>query len=185
MSLSSREKNFEKIYSLHFYKVWYFAFNYLGNEEQAGDVAQEVFIRVWESEENIDYSRNVLPYLITITKNICMNIFKKRSVHKKYDEYSYYSFMNSLNGEALSELPISSLYSAEVERIFAMSLDKMPAAVKETFLLSRIKGYKYREIALIQNISVKTVEWRMASAMRILQKKFKDYLPFLLWFLFP
>lgn len=185
MKSSSKEKYLEEIYALHFYKVRYFAFHYLGDEEQAGDVAQEVFIRIWNSEEKIDRNRDVVPYLITITKNICMNILKKRDVRRRYNEYAKCNFIDDINSEALGELAVSALYSEEVAKIFNASLQEMSPSIRETFLLNRIRGHKYKEIAVIQNISVKTVEWRIAGAMRILQKKFKDYLPFFLSFLFP
>lgn len=185
MKLSSKEKYLAEIYARHFYKVRYFAFHYLGDEEQARDVAQEVFIRIWDSEEKIDRDRDVLPYLITITRNICMNILKKRDVRRRYDDYTKRNFMDDINSEALGELTVSALYSEEVSKLFEASLQEMTPSVKETFLLNRIRGHKYKEIADIQNISVKTVEWRVAGAIRILQKKFKDYLPFFLSFLFP
>lgn len=185
MKFSLKEEYLAEIYARHFYKVRYFAFHYLGDEEQAGDVAQEVFIRVWDSEEKIDRERDVLPYLITITRNICLNILKKRNVRRRYNEYTKRNFIDDVNSEALGELTVSALYSEEVAKLFAASLREMSPSVKETFLLNRIQGHKYKEIADIQHISVKTVEWRIAGAMRILQKKFKDYLPFFLSFLFP
>lgn len=185
MNLDPRIENFEKIYALHFCKVRYFAFNYLKNEELATDVAQEVFVRIWEAPEKLDYTKDTVPYLITIAKNICMNLLRRREVQRKYDDFSQNNIMDTINNESLHELPISALYSNEVEKILSVSLKEMSPGIKETFLLNKVKGYKYKEIAQIQNISIKTVEWRIAGAMRILQKKFKDYLPFLLSFLLP
>lgn len=185
MHLTYKIENFEKIYALYFYKVRYFAFYYLRDYELATDVAQEVFVKIWEMPEDLDYTKDVFPYLITITKNICMNLLRRREVQRKYDNFSQNNIMDTINNEALHELPISALYSNEVEKILAISLKEMPFSIKETFLLNKVKELKYKEIAQVQNISIKTVEWRMAAAMRILQKKFKDYLPFLLSFLLP
>lgn len=185
MAQKDNIENFEKIYALHFYKVRYFAYNYLKDDELATDVAQEVFVKIWESPNQPDYTKDVVPYLITIAKNICMNILKRRKIKQKYDDFSLNNIMETINSESLHELPISALYSNEVEKILTISLNEMSPSIKETYLLNKVKCHKYKEIAQIQNISIKTVEWRMASAMRILQKRFKDYLPFLLSFLFP
>ncbi|MEG0892051.1 MAG: sigma-70 family RNA polymerase sigma factor [Bacteroidales bacterium] len=184
MNTENNIENFEKIYALHFYKVRYFAYNYLKDEELATDVAQEVFIKIWEASNKPDYTKDVVPYLITIAKNICMNILKRRKIKQRYDNFSQNSIMETINSESLHELPISVLYSNEVEKILVGSLNEMSPSIKETYLLNKVKCHKYKEIAQIQNISIKTVEWRIASAMRILQKRFKDYLPLLLSFLF-
>jgi RNA polymerase sigma-70 factor, ECF subfamily len=185
MSLENNIDNFEKIYALHFYKVRYFAYNYLKDDELATDVAQEVFVKIWEAPDKLDYTKDPVPYLITIAKNLCMNILKRRKIKQKYDNFSQNNIMDTISSESLHELPISALYSSEVEKILAVSLNEMSPTIKETYLLNKVKGHRYKEIAQIQNISIKTVEWRISSAMRILQKRFKDYLPLLLSFLFP
>ena len=58
----------------------------------------------------------------------------------------------------------------------------MPQKVRETFVLSRKKGFKNKEIAQIQQINIRTVEIRISQAYRILRKQLKDYLPLALWF---
>lgn len=182
--LNLKEKRlFEEIYTLHYHKVKYFAYHYLYDEAAATDVAQEVFISLWESRGKVDMERDIVPFLMTLAKNKCMNILKHREVRRRYDKLNMKAELDSLNCATLNDLTASGLYSGEVERLFTVSLNEMPEKTKEIFLLNKVKGLKYREIADVKGISLKLVEYRMMSALRILRKKLKDYLPVFLWFL--
>ncbi len=182
--LSSRQRRlFEEIYTLHYHKVKYFAYNYLYDDEIASDTAQEVFVSLWEARDKVDMEREIVPFLITLTKNKCMNLLKHREVRRRYDNLNRKAEQDSLNSATLNDLTASDLYSSEVEQLFALSLEEMPLKTREIFLLNKIEGLKYREIADKKGISVKLVEYRMMSALRVLRKKLKDYLPLFLWFL--
>lgn len=183
MHTPKQKQQFEDIYTLHYHKVRYFVYNYLHDYEAATDIAQEVFVTLWESCNKVDMEKDIVPYLMTLAKNKCMNIFKRREVQRRYDRLSNLGELDSLNGATLNELTASKLYSNEVERLYSKSLTEMSAKTKETFLLNKEKGLKYREIAAEQNISIKLVEYRIMSALRIVRKNLKDYLPSFLWFL--
>ena len=68
------------------------------------------------------------------------------------------------------------LMNSEVEALMKESMEKMSPSIKETFLLCRFKEKKYEEVAKIQNVSVKTIEYRIMCALRILRKDLKDFL---------
>ena len=59
----------------------------------------------------------------------------------------------------------------------------MPQKIKNSFCLNRFGNLKYEEIAKLDGVTVKTVEYRISVALRILRKKFKDYLPLFLGYL--
>lgn len=183
MHTSTQKQQFETIYTLHYHKVRYFAYNYLRDHEVATDIAQDVFETLWDTCDKVNLDIDIVPYLITLAKNKCMNILKRREVQRRYDRLSNMAEIDSLNGATLQELTASKLYSNEIERLYVISLGQMSDKTKETFLLNKEKGLKYREIAIEQNISMKLVEYRIMSALRIIRKNLKDYLPSFLWFL--
>ena len=185
MGLAFSQQVFEDLYTLHFHKVRYFAQSYLHDEELATDIAQDVFVSVWEGRETVDSSRDLLPLLITMARNRCLNHIKRQQVRQRYRQHSVNAQLDDLNAAALKDLPVQNLYSTEVSGLVDKSLREMPVKVRETYLQCKVEGFKYKEIAEKEDVTIKAIEQRMSSALRVLRKNLKDYLHFLLWCLGP
>ena len=68
------------------------------------------------------------------------------------------------------------IFSTEIQHIVNKALDKMPPQSREIFMLSRNSNLPTKKIAEQQNISLKTVEFHITKALRILRVELKDYL---------
>jgi len=185
MADSQLQLLFEECYTLNYHKVRYFAQSYLHDAELATDIAQEVFVSLWEGREAVDFCRNVLPLLITMTRNRCLNHIKRQQVQQRYQQHSLNALLDDLNARALQDLPVQKLYSDEVSGLIDKSLREMPPRVRDTFVLCKVEGFKYREIAEKEEVTIKAIEQRISVALRVLRKNLKDYLHFVLWFLGP
>ncbi|MFA5848514.1 MAG: RNA polymerase sigma-70 factor [Bacteroidales bacterium] len=174
---------FEEIYLSYYHKIRSFCRNYLRDDDLSKSVAQEVFVAVWNNRENLNFSDELLPYLFILAKNRCLNILKRDKVQHCYSEYGFNYNRESLNYDSLKDSTINVLYGNEVEHLLNEALLKMPETVRSTFCQSRFRNLTYEEIAGIQNISIKTVEYRIMYALRVLRKILKDYLPILLGYL--
>ncbi|MEG0518009.1 MAG: RNA polymerase sigma-70 factor [Bacteroidales bacterium] len=184
MTDTEYRKRYEDFYISHLRKVEFYAYNYLGDFEMARSVAHDSFLTLWEHKEDVDFTKEVLPYLFSITRNKCLNLLRRVKTRNTYcNELSYRE--NALNQEAVFHPTSLSLYKKEVSGIIQHCLERMPPKVKETFLCSKVKGLKNREIAVALNVGETTVEYRLSCAYKILRKQLKDYLPFFLWFLLP
>lgn len=171
-------KLFEDIYRRHFKKVVYFAFRYLNDQEKAHNIAQDVFLALWGQMDILDQKGDVLPYLFIMTKYRCLNWLRKEKQHEKFKNNTLTDYDISIT--ALTDESSTSLYQTEIEVLVNEALKKMPDKVKETFVLSRFKNLKNKDIATLQSISVKTVEYRISFAFRVLRKILKDYVSILL-----
>ncbi|PKO99845.1 MAG: hypothetical protein CVU13_04780 [Bacteroidetes bacterium HGW-Bacteroidetes-8] len=171
-------KLFEDIYRRHFKKVVYFAYRYLNDQEKAQNIAQDVFLALWGQMEVLDKNGEVLPYLFILTKYRCLNWLRKEKQHLKFKSNTLTNYDISIT--ALADDSSTSLYHTEIEVLVNEALKKMPDKVKDTFVLSRFKNLKNKEIATLQNISVKTVEYRISFAFRVLRKILKDYVSIVL-----
>ncbi len=169
-------KKFEDCYMANFRRISSFAYNYLEDYEQAKNVAQEVFTVLWENREKIDFEQSVLPYLFLICKNKCMNLLDRRKSARNYGEESISSFREMMNINALSHSSFDSIFSEEICHIVHDTVESMPEKIKHTFLLSRRGDLKYADIARLEGISVKTVEYRVSYALKYLRKQLKDYI---------
>lgn len=169
----TKEKLFEEIYANHFRKVVFYAYNYLKDNEKAANIAQDVFLTLWEQMDNLDESGEVLPYLFVLTKYRCLNWLRKEKHHEKYTQER--KTVTDISITALKEESSVNLYNKEVTELLGKAMDKMPDKVRNTFVSSRFRDLKNREIAEKENISEKTVEYRISCAYKILRKMLKDY----------
>ena len=181
--VSSSASAFEQMYISNYHKIKSFCNHYLRDDNLSKNVAQDVFVSVWNNRENLDFSDELLPYLFVLAKNMCLNILKREKVKQNYSDYGKSQNRDSLNYTSLRDSSIGMLYGNEVEKLLNDALLKMPDSVRSTFCMSRFNHLKYEEIAINQKISVKTVEYRIMYALRVLRKILKDYLPILLGYL--
>ncbi len=172
-------ERFRLLFKHHYPKIVYYAMSFLHNEEKARDVAQEVFASVWE---NIDKLGNeVLPYLFVLTKRKSLNILRKE---RYKDQHRNYLSKNQQEKEidyiALKDSCIENLLESEISKCFYETLDKMPDKTKEAFCLNRFKNLTYNEIADVQGVTIKNIEYRIMCALRILRKNLQEFLPVIL-----
>ncbi len=174
------EVTFREVYASYLHKVRFFAFHYLQDQQAAKCVAQEVFITVWENRDSVIFDENIMGYLLTVTKNKCLNILRRKKTESSFNNFKKDQYdRDSLNFMALKDSSSTDLYAKEVEKIFRSSVDQMPEKIKEAFLLNRFNNLKYTEIAEKQRVNIKTIEYRMMCALKILRSNLKDYLPLL------
>jgi RNA polymerase sigma-70 factor (family 1) len=141
--------------------------NYLyyryGNEEHAQDVCQEAFIKLWENCHKVPLNK-AKSYIYTIANNSYLNQIAHQKVVLEYEKKSKHL-------QYTSESPEFILEEKDFKRKLQKAIDTLTEAQRTTFLLHRIEGKKYMEIAEILNISVKAVEKRIHSALVSLKKE--------------
>lgn len=174
---------FETCYVNNFHKIRSFIYGYLADNEQSQSIAQEVFITLWENREKVNFEESLLPYLFLIAKNKSLNFMQKAESARRYVAYAGTHTRETLDLMALSHNSSASIYSKEIGQLAEKAMEAMPPTVKETFLLSRNENLKYSELAAELGVSVKTIEYRISSALRILRTYLKDYLPFYIGYL--
>lgn len=177
-------KAFEKAYSAYLHKVEYYAFSFVNNIEEAKNIAQDTFAKLWEKRDELDFEKELLPYLFVLAKNICLNTLRREIIKNKHQDFTLYR-ANMFNINVLESPSADKVLHSEVQRLINIAYSNMPEKVKETFILSRDKHLKNKEIAQLLGIGISTVEFRLSCAFKIFRKYLKDYLPFLLWFLPP
>ncbi len=172
----SKKDLYQKIYAEYFSRIAAYAFSFLKDKEEADNIANDTFLSLWENREKLNWEENLSPWLFSVARNKSFNTLKKRMHSHNYKKNSIKEKSDYLNFLALqSESPVK-IYEKEVEKLLCLAVEKMTPKVRTTFILSRLKGLKYSEIAEIHNISNRTVEARIKLAMLILRKTFKDYL---------
>lgn len=164
---------FEKLFREYFASLMAFSRKTLGDEEDAREVVQKVFLALWEKREEVDLSTSLKSYLFTSVHNRSLNVIRDRK-----------KFSNEEVPEVAGEWDVSAqIESMELEKKIGEAISGLPEKCREIFELNRFEGMKYREISDHLGISVKTVENQMTKALKVLREQLSKYLTLLLWLL--
>ena len=89
-------QKFEVAYSNHLRKIEFYANSFLLDMELSKEVAHNVFLKLWDRRESFNWEEDVLPLLVTMAKNECLNILKRNQLrlqHSNWLQYSNNQFM--------------------------------------------------------------------------------------------
>lgn len=159
LQIRTGDKNaFKTLFIKYYRKLINFCLYRSVDLETAKDLVQEIFTKLWNSKSHLDPEKSIQAYLYKSITNQIINLAKHSS--SKNISLDISIFAKSANNEQSIDDKI------DIET----SIEKLPEKLKTVFLLSRIEGFKYSEIAEICNISVKAVEKRMSKAFLLLRK---------------
>ncbi len=157
---------FYNLYERYCRRLYGFVFRYIKQKEDAEEIVQEVFVKIWESRNKIDAYSSLESFLFTIAYNITISLLRKRTREKKYLEH-----LQSL--QHLDDLPdlIDEIHFNELNDRVQVLLNELTPRQKEIYQLSREEGLSHDEIAKKLDISVNTVKKHMANTLAFLKSQ--------------
>ena len=176
---NDKKSDFSRVYSIYFPKLVRFAREFVLSTEDAENIIQDIFIYLWEHQEILGSLSNLNAFLFVLVKNRCIDFIRqKKLVERKREEFEMVMDKElQLKMYALQQFDENALSSDDIEVILNNAINSLPEKCREVFILSRMEGLKYREIAERLNISTKTVENQIITALKKLRVELKDYLP--------
>ena len=155
------EKEFKECFDQFFDPIRNYIYFLSSDSDLAEDLAQDTFIKLWDNRNKIVKS-TIKSYLYAIARNLTIN-------HLKRDKLKY-TFVSQQEKNPFSESPEYVLLEKEFRKKLENALAKLPDGNREVFLMNRIEGLKYTEIAERIGLSVKAVEKRMSKAIKLLKE---------------
>lgn len=157
--------------------VYNSAIGFLQNAEDAEDVAQEVFIQVFESISSFKEESKLSTWIYRITVSKCLDHLRKKKRKKRF------AFIQSLYGKNDNLVidppdffhPGIKIENKENATFLFKAMDKLPENQKAAFVLNKIENLSYREIGEIMNSSESAVDSLLQRAKRNLQITLKEY----------
>jgi RNA polymerase sigma-70 factor (family 1) len=148
--------------------LFHFALGVVKTKESAEEVVSDIFIKIWEKRETLEKITNLKVYLYVATRNLSFNYAdkQKRDETNSLDEFGVEFKSRYFDPEQL-------LITADMMAIIAREIDKLPPKCKIIFKLIKEDNLKYKEVAEILNLSVKTVENQLAIAVKKIGKSVK------------
>jgi RNA polymerase sigma-70 factor, ECF subfamily len=160
---------FESIYNLYCSKLHKFVLMYLKQEEDAEEIVQEVFIKIWQNKDKIDNNASFEPFLFTIAYNATISLLRKRVNANKSKEY-----IKSLQHNCYGNPIIEEIQFKELDNTIQSLLEKLTPRQKEIYYLSRVEELSHTEIASKLNISESTVNNHLVNILRYLKTSLKS-----------
>jgi len=161
ISRDANEPAFRKLFDFFADSLFRFAFSILKNRELAEETVSDVFFNIWLRRNDISKIENFKPYIFTSTRNIALNYIEKEKRRKTswLDDVNVHLPVNDI-------CPESELITHELRESIARAINNLPEKCKMIFSLAKIEQLKYKEIATILGISVKTIDNQIAIAIK-------------------
>lgn len=148
-------QGFEDVVTQQQRKVHSFAHYFLGSPEEAEDVTQEVFLKLWQNWSKVDLER-VRPWLLKVTRNACYDrLRKKRSTSRVFNPDATPEIVESSPGEDPG--PEAEAQRADFRRHIVAELQSLGEPYRSILILREIQDLRYREISDILDIPLNTV----------------------------
>ena len=168
---------FEILVNRHQASVLNLIYRFIGDRTQAKDLAQEVFLRVWQAARGYEPKAKFTTWLYRITANLCFNELKS-SRRKKWFQFLRSDSDREIHGEEDfsdgSPSPEDVLLAKEQSHQITKALQSLPDNQRMALVLKRYDDLSYAEIAQIIGCSVSAVESLLVRAKRTLQEKLKN-----------
>jgi len=175
-TLKLTEQSFDLIFRTYYQQLCAFAMNYVDSIEEAEEIVQEVFAKVWDKISEIQIQTTPKSYLYGAVRNSCFNFLKHQKVKQAYVAHELHVKKEGFENDRLE--------ADEIGDAISTAVGKLPERCRMIFEKSKFEDKKYREIAEEMDISVKTVENQMGRALKFLRKELKHFMPILIGVVF-
>lgn len=152
---------FRYLFDLYYDKLFHTAFYFLKSREVAEEAVADVFYSIWKKRSTLQHVENVENYLFITVKNQALHYLRRGYVSsfESVDLYQIYLIQDTEN-------PETALIDKEYEHLIQRAIDILPEKCKEVFRLFVSEKMKHREISVLLEISVKTVEAHITRAYK-------------------
>ena len=161
------ELTFSSFFAAHAKTLRNYLYYKFGDRDQAEDVTQDAFIKLWENCASVPPEK-AKSFLYTVANNASLNKIAHQKVVLEYNKSKSVARVNDESPDFVLE-----------EEQFKVKLQNAIAGLSEAqrtaFLLNRIEGKKYHEIADMLDISIKAVEKRISGALLELRKQIEHF----------
>ncbi len=165
------ESDYEIIFRQYYQGLCNYANMFLKDLDNAEEIVQNVFVKLWEKKDEINLDISLKSYLYKAVYNASLNEIKHQKIKENY------VYMQTNTESTIEPLSLHNL--KELEKNIEKALNNLPEQCRLIFKMSRFEDLKYREIANVLNISPKTVENQMGKALRMMRENLSDYLTIL------
>ncbi|WP_126246264.1 RNA polymerase sigma-70 factor [Chitinophaga rhizosphaerae] len=165
--------SFEELYLHYSPELLRFGMSFLSDREMVEDIVAETFAGLWKKREKLAEIDNIRVYLYACIRNAALN-------HLQHQQKRMFFPFDQLNVELQpffeTQDPERQCIDRELQAAVARAVDALPPKCRMIFRLAREEGLRYKEIAAILNISVRTIDSQVAIALKRIHAAISPYL---------
>lgn len=161
---------FTIIFRKYYNDLVHYAYSLVQDVTQSEEIAQEVFVKLWENREKNLVHSSLKSYLLSAVHNKSVDFMRHHEVAGRYSAFALaeaYDSQNNIEAYVLH---------SDLRKHYTKALDRIPRVYSQVFIMSRNESLTYAEIAERLGVSVRTVEVRMGKALSLLREDLKEYL---------
>ncbi len=167
--LSKSNKNaFDAMYARYWKLLYAISYNQLGTKEEAEDMVQNVFERIWNNRFDVRIS-NLKAYLTVSVRHASLNYIKSQITYRKFQEYLIFQ---EIEKNYHTEDIVN--YS-ELQRVVNEVLKQLPEKTVSVFRMSRFESKSVRDIASELNLTEKAVEYHITKSLKFIKEQLNVY----------
>jgi RNA polymerase sigma-70 factor (ECF subfamily) len=172
------EEAFSQLVEIHQFRVISTCARMLGDDTEAQDLAQQVFVRVWKNAARWEPTAKFTTWLYTILRNLVFNECRRRTRHPAHslDAALEDTERPQQFEDEGTKSPDANLLDAEMQIAIARAIEELPAAQRMAVILRRYQDVSYEEIAEVLELTVPAVKSVLFRARTILREKLREYL---------
>jgi RNA polymerase sigma-70 factor (ECF subfamily) len=177
--IAGRDAALNDLMERHATPLFHFLCRMVGNEDDANDLAQETFVRVFRARASFRTSERFSTWLFTIAANLARNHFRWRARHPNVSLDTETGEKEQTLGSTLpanEQAPNEQALTAERARAVRAAVGKLPEDLREAIVLCEWEEYSVAEAAAILETTPKAVESRLYRARQILRERLKQWL---------
>jgi RNA polymerase sigma-70 factor (ECF subfamily) len=150
-----------------------FIYRYIGRETEALDLAQETFVRVYETRHRYAVRGKFSTWLFTIAANLCRNYlrWRQRRGESAPETWDTEDAKPAESLQSLDDSPDQSAIRSESISLVRAAIDKLPHDLKTVILLYEYQSLSYAEVSSVLGCSVKAVEMKLYRARQLLRER--------------
>jgi RNA polymerase sigma-70 factor, ECF subfamily len=157
--LAGDQDAWAQIVRQHWRKVFNIAYKFTGKHDEAEDLTQDVFLKIFKSLDTFDRRANFQTWLVSVSRNLCIDHY--RSVRKERETIDRDVDPGELTPAAPTTSPIAALEQRDRVNLLKKAMDHLPPTLRSAVLLRDIQELSYQEIADRLHLPEGTVKSRI------------------------
>jgi RNA polymerase sigma-70 factor, ECF subfamily len=149
----------EQIVRLHWRKVFNLAYKFVGRHDEAEDLTQDIFLKIFKALHTFDRRANFQTWLISISRNLCIDHY--RSVRKERETVARDVDASTLMPVSTERSPYRQLEQRDLRQLVRVALAALPETLRQAVMLRDLQDFSYQEIAERLGLPEGTVKSRI------------------------
>ena len=161
---------YEEIFTRYYSTLCAYTRLYVRGGEIGENIIQDLMLWLWENRTTLHITESLSRYLFRATRNRCLKYLNHEMIERRV--------LGQLSEKLHDQFETPDFYVIEeLQDRIRKAVEQLPPSYREAFELNRFQHKTYEEIAILLNVSPKTVDYRIQQSLKILRITLKEYLP--------